>query len=142
MYEIIIVILLSSFEIYAAIATGLAFGLSSNTICLATLTGGIAGVFVSIFIGEKITAFIAKYRSQQVRKESRSTKIVAQLWNKYGNFGLGFLGTLLVGAPISIAVGVGFGVNVKKLVWYCLGSVFIRCVAFSYFFGYIKTLFE
>ncbi len=141
MYEILIVVLLSSFEIYVAIASGLAFGLSSDVLCLSTLIGGIAGVFVSIFLGEKISAFLAKYRTQKVKKESRASILVAQLWNKYGHFGLGFLGTLFVGAPISIAVGVGFGVQVKKLIWYCLSSVVVRSIAYSYFFSYIKSLF-
>jgi hypothetical protein len=141
MYEILIVILLSSFEIYAAIASGLAFGLSPDVLCLATLTGGISGVFVSLFLGDKITAFISKYRKPTEKKESRSRIILNNLWNKYGNFGVGFLGSIIVGAPISIGVAVGFGVQIKQLVWYCLAAVILRCVVFSYFFVYVKSLF-
>ncbi len=48
--------------------------------------------------------------------------MVTRLWNKYGIIGLGFLGTLSVGAPISIAVGVGLNANLKKLLtWCCIG---------------------
>jgi hypothetical protein len=141
MYEILLVIALSSFEIYAAIATGLAFGLSSHILCLSTLTGGIAGVFISLFLGDKIRALIAKYRKPQEKKESRSRAILNQLWSKYGNFGVGFLGSLIVGAPISIGVAVGFGVQIKQLVWYCLAAVILRSIVFSYFFVYLKSLF-
>ena len=141
MYEYLIVILMSSFEIYAAIATGLLFGLSSHQLCISTLIGGISGVFVSIFLGETITNFIAKYKKPKETKPSRTKELLNKLWRNYGQFGVGFIGTLLVGAPVSIAVAVGFGAEVKRLLWHFLAAVVIRCVLFSYFFGFIKTLF-
>jgi hypothetical protein len=141
MYESLVVAFLSSFEIYVAIATGLAFGLSSNALCVATLSGGIAGVFVFAFVGEKISAFIAKYKKPKVKKETKTTLLLTSLWNKYGKIGIGFIGTLLVGAPISIGIGVGFGVNAKSLIPYCLVAVIVRSILYSYFFSYIKTLF-
>jgi membrane protein YqaA with SNARE-associated domain len=141
MYEAFLVALLSSFEIYVAIATGLAFGLSSNVLCIATLIGGISGVFISVFLGEKISEFIAKFKKPKEKKETATSKLLNNLWAKYGKFGIGFIGTLLVGAPVSIGVGVGFGVQVKQMMTYCLVAVVIRSIAYSYFFSYIKTLF-
>ncbi len=141
MYKIFIVALISSFEIYAAIGSGLAFGLSANTICIATLIGGIAGVFVFAFLGEKIRKFIAKFKKPKESTDSKKDKLMITLWNKYGVFGVGFIGSFIVGAPISIGIGVGLGVEAKKLIPYCLIAVVIRCVVYSYFFGYIKNLF-
>jgi membrane protein YqaA with SNARE-associated domain len=141
-YKIFVVALLASFEIYAAIGSGIAFGLSASTICLASLVGGIFGVFIFIFLGDKITAFIAKYKKPKPEKEpGAKAKMMKRLWEKYGIFGVGFLGTLLVGAPISIGIGVGFGVEVKKLLYYCLVAVVIRSVVYSYFFDFIVKLF-
>ena len=48
---------LASVEIYAAISAWFAFGLSPWTIFLASVTGGLIGVFVAAFLGDKIRAF-------------------------------------------------------------------------------------
>lgn len=145
MYKIAIVGLLASFEIYAAIGTGIAFGLSAHTICVASLVGGIIGVFVFIFLGDKISAFLARFKKPKEedshKEPSARTKLLNNLWQKYGKFGIGFIGTLLVGAPISIGIGVGFGVKVKELLTYCIIAVIIRSVVYSYFFDFIVKLF-
>jgi hypothetical protein len=141
LYKFIIVLLLSTFEIYAAIGSGLAFSLSANQICLATLIGGVSGVFIAAFLGEKIRSIIAKYRTPKPKQDSAKDKLLIQLWQKYGQFGLGFIGSFLVGAPISIGIGYGFGVQPKELVKWCLVAVIIRSIAFSYFFNFIKNLF-
>ncbi|MBK8495341.1 MAG: hypothetical protein IPL50_10125 [Chitinophagaceae bacterium] len=56
---------------------------------------------------------------------------VTHIWNKFGIIGLGFLGTVSVGAPISIAVGVGLNANIKKLVTWCCIGVLTRCIVFT-----------
>ncbi len=141
LYKILLVGLLATFEIYVAIGTGMAFSLTPTTICLTTLVGGIIGVFVAAFLGDKITAFIAKYRKPKVKTASAKDKLLMKLWDKYGVFGVGFIGTFLVGAPISIGIGYGFGVEAKKLINWCLLAVVLRCVIYSYFFDYVKNLF-
>jgi membrane protein YqaA with SNARE-associated domain len=121
---------LATFEIYAAIPAGFAFGLSPWTIFFASLTGGLAGVFVAAFLGDKIRAFFHKKRpakDESVKKHP----MITRLWNKYGIIGLGFLGTLSVGAPISIAVGVGLNANLKKLLTWCCIGVVTRCILFT-----------
>jgi hypothetical protein len=141
LYKFIIVLLLSTFEIYAAIGSGMAFGLSAHNICTATLIGGISGVFIAAFLGEKIRSFIAKYRTPKPKTAGAKDKLLMQLWQKYGQFGLGFIGSFLVGAPISIGIGYGFGVQPKELVKWCLVAVVIRSIVFSYCFNFIKELF-
>ncbi len=120
---------LATFEIYAAIPAGFAFGLSPWVIFFASVAGGLAGVFVATFFGDKIRAFFHKKKS--VKDETKKHPVITRIWNKYGIVGLGFLGTLIVGAPISIAVGAGLNVNLKKLlVWCCIGVV-TRCTLFT-----------
>ena len=121
---------LATFEIYAAIPAGFAFGLSPWTIFFASVTGGLLGVFVATFLGDKIRKFIYKNKT---KKEDSVTKhpMLLKIWNKYGIIGLGFFGTMSVGAPVSIAVGTGLNANLKKLlVWCCIG-VLCRCVLFT-----------
>ena len=140
-YKILTVTFLSSFEIYVAIASGMAFKLSPHVICLATLVGGISGVFIAAFLGDRIKSFFNRYRKPKTKTDSTKEKLMLKLWNKYGVFGIGFVGTFLLGAPASIGIGYGFGVHPVQLVRLCLLAVIIRCVVYSYFFDYIKNLF-
>ncbi len=145
LYKILTIVLLSSFEIYVAIATGMAFKLSPHVICISTLTGGISGVFIAAFLGDKIKAFVARFKKPRdaytQKKDSAKEKLLLKLWHKYGVFGIGFIGTFLLGAPASIGIGYGFGVQAKQLVRLCLIAVVIRCVVYSYFFDFMKNLF-
>jgi membrane protein YqaA with SNARE-associated domain len=121
---------LATFEIYAAIPAGFAFGLSPLTIFSSSVTGGLAGVFVAAFLGDKIRALFHK---KKPRKETAAKKhpVILRIWNKYGIIGLGFLGTFSVGAPVSIAIGVGLNADIKKLVTWCCIGVITRCIVFT-----------
>ena len=131
---------LATFEIYAAIPAGFAFELSAWTIFFASLTGGIVGVFVAAFLGDKIKAFFAKYKKS--KEEKPKTSLIYRIWNKYGIIGLGFLGTMTVGAPISIAVGYSFNAPAAKLITWCCIGVFARCALFTALGHYGLKLFE
>ncbi|TDH21326.1 hypothetical protein EXU57_20535 [Segetibacter sp. 3557_3] len=120
---------LASFEIYAAIPAGFVFGLSPWVIFLASVTGGIAGVFVAAFLSDRIRKFFT--RNQVPKAPKPTTGMVYRIWNKYGVIGLGLLGTITVGAPVSLAVGIGFKAPLQKLVTWCCIGVITRCVAFT-----------
>jgi membrane protein YqaA with SNARE-associated domain len=120
---------LASFEIYAAIPAGFAFGLSPWLIFLASVTGGILGVFVAAFLGDKIWQLFA--RKKPIKEQKPNTGLVYRIWNKYGVIGLGLLGTITVGAPVSLAVGIGFKAPLKKLITWCCIGVITRCVSFT-----------
>ena len=96
---------------------------------LLLITGGLAGVFVSIFLGEKIRTFFTKYKKKNEVKPK--TGLVYRIWNKYGIIGLGFFGTMTVGAPASIAVGIGMNASLKKLLTWCCIGVITRCIIFT-----------
>ncbi len=129
-YKILTVAALATFEIYAAIPAGFAFGLPAITIFIASTIGGLFGVFVAAFLGDKIRAFIQ--RKWPSKKEKKVSPLALKLWNKYGIIGLGILGTMTIGAPISIAVGVGLNAEIKKLVLWCCVGVVTRCVIFTF----------
>ena len=127
--KIVAVAALASFEIYAAIPAGFAFGLNPWVIFLASITGGLAGVFIAAFLGDKIRKFVSRYKKK--KEEKPRTSLIYRIWNKYGIIGLGFLGTITVGAPVSIAVGVGFNAPLQKLITWCCLGVIARCVFFT-----------
>lgn len=121
---------LATFELYAAIPAGFAMGLSPWAILFASLAGGIAGVFIAAFLGDKIRSLFPK-KERGKKTAQQKHPVILKLWNKYGIIGLGFLGTVSVGAPISIAVGVGLNANIKKLVTWCCIGVVTRCIVFT-----------
>ena len=129
MFEIFTVAGLATFEIYAAIPAGFAFGLHPGTIFSSSVIGGLAGVFVAAFLGDKIRAFVSRYKKPTAEKPKEG--LIYRIWDKYGVIGVGFLGTMTVGAPVSLAVGVGFNVPLKKLVTWCCIGVFVRCALFT-----------
>ena len=119
---------LASFEIYAAIPAGFVFGMSPWLIFLASVTGGLAGVFIAAFLGDRIRRVFNK----KIQKEPKpKTGLVYRIWNKYGIIGLGFLGTISVGAPLSLAVGIGFKAPLQKLITWCCIGIITRCTLFT-----------
>jgi membrane protein YqaA with SNARE-associated domain len=61
---------LATFEIYAAIPAGFAFGLSPWLIFFASIAGGLAGAIVAAFFGDKIRAFFHKKERQRTNQKS------------------------------------------------------------------------
>ncbi len=128
--EILTVAGLASFEIYAAIPTGFAFQLHPWTIFFATVAGGLAGVFVAAFLGDSIKKLFTR-KKKAPKEEKPKTGLAHRLWIKYGVIGLGFIGTMTVGAPASIAVGIGFNAPLRKLLTWCCIGVLVRCALFT-----------
>jgi membrane protein YqaA with SNARE-associated domain len=128
--KILTVVGLATFEVYAAIPAGFAFKLSPFIIFLASTFGGLIGVFVTAYLGKQIKNLLQKYKKDKKEKKAPDG-LVLKIWNKYGVIGLGFLGTMTVGAPISIGVGVRFNVPINKLVIWCCVGVITRCALFT-----------
>jgi membrane protein YqaA with SNARE-associated domain len=139
MLKILTVAGLATFEIYAAIPAGFAMGLSAWVIFFASVTGGIVGVFVSAFLGSRIEKFLNRFRKP--KETPAKNGLIHQIWEKYGVIGLGMLGTFTLGAPLSIAVGVGLNVKMRKLVGWCCLGVLARCAAFTLLAHFGKQVF-
>jgi membrane protein YqaA with SNARE-associated domain len=139
MFEIITVAGLASFEIYAAIPAGFAFGLSPFTIFFAAIAGGLSGVFVTAFLGDKLRRLFK--RKKEAKEPKAKTGIGYRIWDKYGIIGLGILGTMTIGGPASIAIGLGFNASVKRLLTWCCVGVVARCFLFTLIGHYGAQLF-
>ena len=130
----------ATFEIYVAIPAGFAFGLHPYSIFLASVVGGLSGVFIATFLGDKIRAFFHR-KKPSAAEEKQKHPILIKIWNKYGLIGLGLIGTFSVGAPISIAIGTGMNANLKKLLVWCCVAVIARCTVFTVIGHYGLQLF-
>ena len=130
-YKILTVIGLATFEIYAAIPAGFAFKLNPISIFLYSVLGGLIGVFVAAYLGDIIKKWISTFKKNKVEKVAKEPGFVLKIWQKYGVIGLGLLGTMTLGAPISIGIGVGFNVPTNKMVFWCSLGVILRCALFT-----------
>lgn len=130
-YKMLTVAALATFEIYAAIPAGFAFKLNPLVIFTASAIGGLVGVFVAAYLGDKIKTWLQKFRKTSSEKPKKEPGFILKIWEKYGVIGLGLMGTMTVGSPISIGVGVGFNVPTNKMVFWCSLGVLIRCVLFT-----------
>ena len=128
--KILTVLALATFEIYAAIPAGFAFKLSPWIILFASLTGGLLGVIATAYLGDKLKALFFKNKKTET-KEVKTDTLIHKIWMKFGIIGLGYLGTITVGAPISIALGVGLNAPLNKLVLWCCLGVITRCIIFT-----------
>jgi len=129
---------LATFEIYAAIPAGFFLKMAPWLIFLASVVGGVVGVLLTTFLGDKVRKFFYKNKP---KKEKPKTGIVYKIWDRYGIIGLGVLGTITVGGPISIGVGVGLNVPLYKMLSWCCVGVVIRCLLFTTLGHYGSKLF-
>lgn len=130
-YKILTVIGLATFEIYAAIPAGFAFNLHPIEIFSYSVLGGLIGVFVAAYLGDIIRKWVSKFRKTKIDIVTKEPGFVLKIWQKYGVIGLGLLGTMSVGAPISIGIGVSFNVPTNKMVFWCSLGVILRCAIFT-----------
>ena len=130
-YKILSIIGLATFEIYAAIPAGFAFKLNPIEIFSYSVLGGLIGVFVAAYLGDIIKKWVSSLRKTETNKVAKEPGFVLKIWQKYGVIGLGLLGTMSVGAPISIGIGVGFNVPTNKMVFWCSLGVILRCALFT-----------
>jgi membrane protein YqaA with SNARE-associated domain len=131
---------LATFELYAAIPAGFAFHLSPWMIFFASAFGGIVGVFVVAFLGNKIGTFLRRRKSAK-KNVVKKHPLLRKFWSKYGTIGLGFLGSISVGPPISLTVGIALNANIKKLIIWCCIGVITRCIVFTLLGAYGLKLF-
>jgi membrane protein YqaA with SNARE-associated domain len=135
--KILSVFFFSTFELYAAITAGHLAGLNNWIILITTIIGGILGVFVAAFLGQKIEHYI-NTKIKKNKEPKPKTGLIYKIWTRYGLVGLSTIGTFFFGPFIAIGVGTGFNANIKKMIPLCLATVVVRCIVFTLFADAIK----
>ncbi len=124
------VFMTGSVELWLAIPLGIKLGLTPWETALASAMGAIVGVLVICLVGAAGRAMLVNriFGHREAVMQSRS----ARLFHAYGAPGLGMIGILLVGAPLSGALGLVMGAQVDRIIkWLLLGILFWSAVAFS-----------
>ena len=108
-------------ELWAAVPAGVALGLPPILVWLATVAGALVCIVAVVLAGERLRAWLV---SRLGRGRARDGGRLRSIWERYGVIGWGLLGPLVLGAPLSAAVGVGLGAPRGRLViWLGAGVV-------------------
>ncbi|MFH1454049.1 MAG: small multi-drug export protein [Armatimonadota bacterium] len=120
--KIITVIIMGTGELWAAIPAGFILKLDPVAICISSISGAVAGMFIVLFIGEKIRAWLLKGHNK--KKDESKKSAIYRIWDKYGITGFGLLAPLITGASIGMAIGIALGIDPKRLIrWMLIGIV-------------------
>jgi hypothetical protein len=84
---------------------------------------------VTAFLGDRLRNFFSK--KKKLKEVKPKNGLIYKIWSKYGVIGLGLLGTMTVGAPASVTVGIGLNGSVQKLIVWCSIGAISRCLLFT-----------
>jgi len=116
--------------IWKAVPVGLAFNIHPLGIWLTTSAGAAASVLILYFFGKQLREYILKKRQRikNRKKEARASRLL----EKYGVFGLGFIGTLLMGPIMTIVLGLIIVQSHKKLLNFTIIGIFFWTLVLTY----------
>ncbi len=132
-YKLMIVFLTSMLEMTLAIPLGVGIGLTFIENVIASVSGTLVASFLVLFAGERLRTFLIrkfKIEKSTVDQDKRE-KWIVRAWRLYGAFGLGIISPLLVGAQVGVAIGIAFGANIRKLMFWTIVGVFFWGIIFS-----------
>lgn len=129
-YPIILIFLTGMLGIWKAIPLGLAFNTNPVLIWLMTSAGASASVIILYFFGKQIRDYIIGKRENKTNKGKEAR--AKQLLKKYGVFGLGFIGTLLMGPQMTIVIGLIIAKSHTKLLYWTLSGIFVWSFVITY----------
>lgn len=122
-YTYLIIFLTGMLGIWKAVPIGFAFGSNPFAVWLLTVLGAIGAVLVIYFFGNKIRNFINK-KKKAPRQEKRQAR-ARQLFEKYGEAGLGLIGTLIMGPNMTLLVGLIIVPRPRKLLYFTILGILL-----------------
>ena len=103
------------FEAIGVVPAGIIFGLDPIWVVVAAVAGNTITIFVFAYAGSQIRAWLIKRREARGKSgESKRFAKAQEAFNKWGVYGMAFLGPLLIGTQFAAAVSVAAGVKPLK----------------------------
>lgn len=102
-------------EAIGVVPGGILFGLDPTAVVLSAVAGNTITIFAFAYAGDKIRDWLKKRRASK-GKEGESPRFAkAQAsFDKYGIYGMGLLGPILIGTQFAAAISVAAGVKPLK----------------------------
>jgi membrane protein DedA with SNARE-associated domain len=122
LFDVIMVFLIGITGMWKGLSAGFIMQISPIYIFLLTALSSIIGVLILFFFGTKIRNYIINRRAK--KGKSNKEKKALKLFDKYGHMGLGLFGTLAIGPPMTIILGLTIVKHQKAfLYWTIVGIV-------------------
>ncbi|NLG67468.1 MAG: hypothetical protein GX536_07140 [Actinobacteria bacterium] len=127
--ELLGVVGLGAVQLPAAIVLGVALGLPAWMAAVAAGGGALGGLVVVVLVGDRVRLWVL--RVLRAGPGSSADTRLRKLWERYGAWGVGVVGSLLVGVPVAAAVGVALGVSRTQLLISCAAVVAVTSLALA-----------
>lgn len=102
-------------EAIAVIPSGILLGLDPIWVVIAASVGNILTIFLFAYSGSQIRSWTLKRREARGKLgESKRFARAQEAFNKWGVFGVAFLGPILIGTQFAAAISVAAGVKPLK----------------------------
>ena len=119
---LLIVFGLGAVELWVAVPAGLALRIHPIAIASTAAAGGLVGVLVIGWTGDRVHAWLLQRR--RATPGTHPNAALTRIWARYGVAGLGLLAPLLIGAPLGTALGMTLGAPTPRLLfWMSVGVV-------------------
>ena len=121
--DIITVFLVGITGMWKAIPLGFFLEVSPFYIFIMTALGSIVGVLILFFFGNKIRNYII---NRQLKKgNSRKKKRALKIFDRYGLIGLGIFGTLIIGPPMTMILGLALVQKQKHFLYWTMTGIVV-----------------
>lgn len=115
----------AALELWAAVPLGLALRLPVPVVGAATGAGATLGLLAVLAIGAPLrAAFVERHL-----RHRRAYRRVADLMDRRGVVAMGLLAPVLVGAPLSLLIGLALGARTGRLFLWALAGVWLWTAA-------------
>ncbi|MCD6597760.1 MAG: VTT domain-containing protein [Bacteroidales bacterium] len=121
--DIITIFLVGITGMWKAIPLGFFLEVSPFYIFLMTSLGSILGILILFFFGNKIRSFILNRRLK--KGKSKKEERVLKLFDRYGLIGLGIFGTLIIGPPMTMILGLALVQKQKHFLYWTMTGIVV-----------------
>lgn len=121
------------FEAIGVVPAGIVFGLDPIAVVIAAVSGNVLTIFAFSYGGAKVRNwFITRGSDKNQQRATKRFEKGRKAFDKYGIYGMAFLGPLLIGTQFAAVVSVAAGVrplkvsiivSIATLLWAVLVSV-------------------
>lgn len=119
---------LASIKVLPGLALAMVYKFNSLEIFLSLSIGGIAGITVFTFLGERIRTWLKRRRKDKNKGKDKSINIrkarrILRIWHKYGLLGIAVLTPPMISPPFGSIISVAFRENRGRILLYMYISV-------------------
>lgn len=138
---------MSSFKVIPGLALGVAYGLNGFEIFISLAVGGIAGIVVFTYLGERIRKWWHDYRARKRGNKPKKplnikrARRILRIWHRFGLAGIAAVTPPIISPPIGVAIALAFREKRSRILLYMSISVIVWAAIFALVGNHILKFF-